>query len=262
MGMWNTAESNVQYMVLRQTFEGWKIPLRSIWDMELVLILKGQGQICIEGETRAVKAGDLIFFQPGILHSLWVEKPPFMLFYGLHFALPEGEPPLPFPPVIHLDSLHRLEPIFRQLYGAYLQRGHLHAWRQNILLQQILLETCSILREREEPMGSVRVQKALAFIHENPYRHITLSDLLAQAGVGKTVFMRDFRHVTGTTPTQYILNLRLENARELLENTELSIGQIAGECGFSDPLYFSRCFQKRFAQSPRQYRKRDMAEHE
>ena len=111
-------------------------------------------------------------------------------------------------------------------------------------------------------MGSVRVQKALAFIHENPYRHITLSDLLAQAGVGKTVFMRDFRHVTGTTPTQYILNLRLENARELLENTELSIGQIAVECGFSDPLYFSRCFQKRFAQSPRQYRKRDMAEHE
>lgn len=81
-----------------------------------------------------------------------------------------------------------------------------------------------------------------------------MENLLGQAGVQKTVFLQSFRRQTGTTPRQYILQLRLEYARDLMMETELPIGEIAERAGFSDPFYFSRCFRKHFGIVPSVYR--------
>ena len=75
------------------------------------------------------------------------------------------------------------------------------------------------------------------------------------AGIKKTLFLQEFRSVTGTTPNQYVTDQRLEYARELLMETDASVMQIARQCGFEDVFYFSRCFKKRFHLSPREYRK-------
>ena len=68
-------------------------------------------------------------------------------------------------------------------------------------------------------------------------------------------FIRNFREYTGSTPTQYILSLRISNAQSLLENTSCNITEIAEIVGYDNPLYFSRLFKKQSGMSPSAFRR-------
>ena len=252
--MQDAMPAKLNYFVRKQTFEGWKILPRVLADYELVLLLKGQGQIVIDDVQYTVEAGDLICFKPQVKHSLWVEQEPCMLFYGLHFEPLDPARSIPFPDVLHLDAPIRLTALFQKLHEVYYAKAYLYEWKQSLLLQQILCEILTVLHEQKEPMGMARVRRALEYIHEDPCREIQLEDLLKCAGIRKTEFIKAFRAMTGTTPIRYILDQRLETARDLLSTSELPVAMIAEKCGFSDPFYFSRCFGRRFGKSPRQYR--------
>ena len=68
-------------------------------------------------------------------------------------------------------------------------------------------------------------------------------------------FIRNFKLYTGSTPLNYILNIRISNAQSLLENTKYNITEIASITGYDNPLYFSRLFKKQTGLSPSEYRK-------
>ena len=255
--MWNNLNVEFDSFVKRATFCGWNIPCRYIRNHELVLIIKGKGTICIEEQTFEVTAGDLIYFYPGQAHSLEVTQEPCMEFYGVHFDIPANMDKLPLPDICHPESVLRLEALFKTLHEIHRQKPYLYRWQQNLTIQRILCEIFSSLHTPDEPMSVLRVRKALAYIHENPCRPIRVETLLELAGVQKTVFMEAFRSITGTTPCQYVLDQRLEYARDLLLESTLSVTAIAERCGFSDSFYFSRCFKKRYFLSPLQYRKQN-----
>ena len=121
--MWKNLDVQLNYLVRRQTFCDWKINPRHITDYELVLVLKGFGNIMIAGKEICVKAGDLICFRPGVEHSLWVTREPYMEFYGMHFSLPNETSPLPFPDILQLESPMRLETLFKTLHEVWQQKG-------------------------------------------------------------------------------------------------------------------------------------------
>ena len=234
---------------------GWQIAPRRISNYELVYVLRGQGDICLGNRQFTVRTGDLVCFCPGVLHSLSVARQPCMEFYGVHFTLPSDVDRLPLPEVAKIEPPGRLEPLFKSLFEIYKQKTYLYQWRQNVLLEQILCEILSALHGENAPAELIRIKKVLEHIHEDPARPFTLEELTARSGVKKTLFLQSFRRVTGTTPKQYILGLRLEYARDLLLETDVPVAQVAERCGFSDSFYFSRCFKNHFSTSPRQYRK-------
>lgn len=242
----------LDYAVRRKTFSGWEIRPRYISNYELVFILDGTGRITIEGKTFPAQKGDLFFFRPGVLHSLSVQKEPYMEFFGVHFT-PETKADLSFiPDRTHVASANHLESQFKTLLLYYRQTDPLARWRQNLQTEQLL---CSILTQLQaKPSSQDNLEKVLSHIHEDPFREISLSALCEIAGLQKSAFARRFRQVTGTTPIQYITGLRLEYARDLLLETDLPVSVIAERCGFSDPLYFSRCFKKWYMHSPNRYR--------
>lgn len=247
---------DMDYFVRRMTHVGWEIPLRRIDNYELVYLLRGEGDITLRGKALRVRAGDLICFRPGDEHSLSVSRNPCMEFFGVHFwPAQEGEM-LPLPDVLHLDNPLRIEAILKEMYELYRQKTYLYKWRLNLLLEQALCEICEAIHQTRAPADAARIRRVLETIHADPYRAFTMEDFLHQAGVKKTQFLQSFRSVTGTTPKQYLLTLRLEGARDLLLETDLPVAQIAERCGFDDAFYFSRCFRQRFAVSPRSYRKR------
>lgn len=250
----NFSEIILNQFIKRATFEGWKIPERQLNDYELVLVVKGTGNISIENQTFHVEAGDLICFKPGIKHSLWLTTEPYMVFYGIHFSMPQESETLNIPDLMHLDAPMRLEGLFRSMHEIYGKKVYLEEWRKNLLLQQILCEVFLILHNQTEPINVIRIRKVLEYIQEHLYQPIHLDALLQQAGIGKTLFLQTFRSVTGTTPLQYITEQRLENAKVLLKETDFSVACIAEKCGFSDTFYFSRCFKKKYSQSPQKYR--------
>ena len=86
-----------------------------------------------------------------------------------------------------------------------------------------------------------------------------LSDAITDIGFDKDYFRRCFKRETGKTPTQYLTDMRIVSAKQLLVDNKLfSIEAVAHSCGFSDSLYFSTCFKKHVGLSPMQFRKNNI----
>ena len=94
-------------------------------------------------------------------------------------------------------------------------------------------------------------------IRNNFDKDISIKTLAEKFNVSSETVRRQFRKAdTGLTPHELLSLLRHQLAIELLEQTDLSIAEIAGRCGYADPFSFSRAFKKRDLQSPLQHRKK------
>jgi AraC family transcriptional regulator len=84
---------------------------------------------------------------------------------------------------------------------------------------------------------------------------LSLQALANESGYSRVHFVRMFRAATGYSPHNYLLNLRLERARELLKNPSISLIDIALDCGFSSHSHMSRLFHKSVGVTPSAYRR-------
>ncbi len=109
---------------------------------------------------------------------------------------------------------------------------------------------------QEEVLDPVlgRLNGVLHHMERNYRRSLSLSQLARLAGLSESQFARLFRRNFQTSPTDYLIGLRLDQSRRLLGSTGMPVGEIAAECGFSDSNYFTRQFKRRFGLAPRQWR--------
>lgn len=98
------------------------------------------------------------------------------------------------------------------------------------------------------------VQKALEMIETRMQDPPTLGELASFTGLSRTYFSYVFREVTGMRLQDYLIQTRLNKAKDLLTNIDLKIKQIAYEAGFSDPNYFCRTFKKKTGSNPTDWR--------
>lgn len=89
---------------------------------------------------------------------------------------------------------------------------------------------------------------------ENP--EFSVDAFSREMGVGRTVLFQKIKGITGSTPNNFIMNLRLKKAAYFLLNApEMNISDIAYRLGFGNPQYFNKCFKELFDIAPTQYRK-------
>ncbi len=89
---------------------------------------------------------------------------------------------------------------------------------------------------------------------ENP--EFSVEAFSREMGVGRTVLFQKIKGITGSTPNNFIMNLRLKKAAYFLLNSpEMNISDIAYRLGFGNPQYFNKCFKELFSIAPTQYRK-------
>ena len=105
--------------------------------------------------------------------------------------------------------------------------------------------------------GSPDVERVRNELYANLSRSdLSVSELIARTGYDKDYFRRRFKKETGKTPSEYLTDLRMTYAKELLSDQKhLPVKAIAESCGFSDSLYFSTCFKRHCGMSPLAYRK-------
>ena len=80
------------------------------------------------------------------------------------------------------------------------------------------------------------------------------TDLSAMAGLSVSHYSAVFKRQTGYAPMDYFIRLRMHQACQLLDTTELSVKEVADRLGYEDPLYFSRVFKSLHDLSPSEYR--------
>ena len=100
-----------------------------------------------------------------------------------------------------------------------------------------------------------RMREVAAYLCEHSREQITLSEVAAHFAVSPSHLSRVFHRETGFGLREYLVHYRIRQACDLLLNSDLSVTQIADQCGFSDSNYFGDAFKKATGLSPRDYRK-------
>lgn len=120
------------------------------------------------------------------------------------------------------------------------------------IVTQYRLENLAILEEntQQDPV----VSEAIAYIHNHLHEKINLAQLGSQCFLSYIQFSRRFKQATGTTPQNYVAGLRLKKAQLLLLETDLSVKQIARDCGFGSEYYFCSFFHTHCGLAPSHYR--------
>jgi AraC-like DNA-binding protein len=102
---------------------------------------------------------------------------------------------------------------------------------------------------------SRRVQNIQQYINENYKQDIRLPVLAQMAGMSAVAFSRFFKARTGTSLSDYIIDVRLGHASQMLIQTGTPVADICFECGFNNLSNFNRIFKKKKGCSPQEYRK-------
>ena len=104
-------------------------------------------------------------------------------------------------------------------------------------------------------LGPARQKKIRTYILENLSAPLPLDEMARAVGMSPNYFLSLFRQATGRTPHRYVLQMRIERARELLEQGERSLLEIAQQCGFQDQSQFTTTFRRFCGVTPGQYRR-------
>lgn len=103
----------------------------------------------------------------------------------------------------------------------------------------------------------VRAMKFIELNIANPL--YSVDDFVSDMNVGRTILYQKIHDIVGMSIKEFILNIRLKRSAYLLEQSDLTIAEIAYQTGFNNAKYFSVCFKKQFEMSPSEYKKKSLA---
>ena len=223
----------------------------------LDFMLSGENEIFIDGKKYIAKENDIICIPKNIEYFSYVKNSEYT-YYSFTFNYTTGSDDTSFPfPYIFTPERHKyyLEK-FKHSYNLSLTQTFGHKIKIREILYDILTKMCEETSKKLKiSNGSYSIRKSVEFIRKN-YTNpdISLPEIAEVSGVTDTHFRRIFKKAYGDTPIVYINKLRTNKAKSLLKNTNMSVENIAYECGYNNYSYFARVFLKINGMSPTQYR--------
>ncbi|HEY8657895.1 MAG TPA: AraC family transcriptional regulator [Hanamia sp.] len=228
----------------------------------LVFISKGHGIFeSARTEPCTLIAGTCFFLFPGVWHrykpdldSGWEEY-----WVGFKGPYPEGLMKSFFNPQIpniYIGLNETLLMYFHELLEA-VQAGAAGYSQiiSGITLQILgLVNAISLHQEMENDPTARLISKAKFLLQESLENPVNIEALVKELPMGCSKFRKAFKRITGESPNQYLLNLRLNKAKYLLTTTDLNINEVAYQTGFDSVFYFSKLFKKKNGISPKSYR--------
>jgi AraC family transcriptional regulator len=253
----------------------------------LFLNLKGSSLCMVDGETRRIDEGSYFISNRQQPYTLQIEKggqtETFNIHFGERFAesvlfslitpadrILAGDPAAGLEPFAFFNRLHRRDAAFDTLISRIITTYKKEGFDKLLFEEQLTdLLTYHLQQHRYiadkvrrlPPVKlSTRIQlykqlsRALDAIHSCPGEELSLDVLSTAACISKYHFLRLFRSAYGYSPHQYIQQLRIEKARNLLTRTSTPISDVADLLGFVNSQSFSRLFSQRVGVSPSAYR--------
>lgn len=99
-----------------------------------------------------------------------------------------------------------------------------------------------------------RIRNMLSYIHSHYKDKITVTQIADAIGISEREAIRSFRKSLNQSPIEYLISYRLNEAKKMLQNSELPITEVCYQCGFSDSSYFGKTFRKAYGLTPREFR--------
>ncbi len=247
---------------------------------ELAVITGGYGTYLDgEGQKYELVPGQVFLMRPGMIHNyieqrnlmvtnvLWLPDAFDMPLHDLvsspgYHALFELEPQtraqhrMSGGLVLDTGPLAEVTNVLRRLQRELSERPP-GAWFMALcLLGELFTMLCRNYASSDNRRSSelLKLDRALAYMNQHYGEPIRRDQLAKLAGMSETNFFRHFKRALNRAPSEYLAEIRLMRARELLLSSGLGLSEIAVKCGFSDGNHFGVCFKKQFGISPHQYR--------
>jgi AraC-like DNA-binding protein len=249
--------------------------------LQLTVILEGKGQLLSGDYVGRFQAGDVFFLGENAPHVFrsdpeYFEKDSRLksvgntIFFDFE-ALGKG--------LMELEELNSLKKFreyegqcfqlegesadrIRDLVGQFENNEGLVRFQRAIQLLNLLdqaghdripLNFSKPERGLSEKDGS-RMNRVMQFLLQNRFREVTLKQTASVANLSKEAFCRFFKLRTRKTFTQYLIELRINEAKKLLQERDLGISEIAFQVGFENLSYFNRSFKKITGKTPREFK--------
>jgi len=248
------------FNVLNQTFKTHNHT--RIEEYYLLYMVKGEMKIWIDNEEIIILAGQVVVFFPNNKYRYAMHNGIAVQYYWVHFSGNQIADILSDCRIYNcvINSVGIIESVFQDfkaLFQEFAIRDHLFYYQTEAKMLSILT---SISRNFIDFHGTVskaniRFIESLTYIHQNFTREISIAELASKEYLSVSRYRTIFKKITGHSPKDYISNLRINQAKRLLHQTNLSICEIAGIVGYQDQLYFSRVFVKCVGCSPSSFRK-------
>lgn len=151
------------------------------------------------------------------------------------------------------DKDHSIYQIGKSIIQETTDQSFLYEDMALIKLQELYLKILR-LAHANDTFASKNFEYVINYLSQNFHERIALADMAEQLHLSYDYFQHRFKAITGFSPQQFLIQKRLDAARQLLENTNLSCTEISYRCGFSNSAQFSAIFKRELGQSPRNYK--------
>ncbi|MFY8329171.1 AraC family transcriptional regulator [Vagococcus carniphilus] len=248
---------------------------------ELVYVDKGEVEVSADGMNYQLSEGDIIFHRPNEFHTIggngivasnvlvisFVSHSPVMTFFEKKIMkLTENERKILGSFIreskrVFVDDLGRLYQESNRLASPVIGAEQMmYLYLQQFLIQLIRVELEPVNFERSTGMlkktfKDSTINKIILYLQENMSQTVLLDDICNEFYLSKTYLKRFFKNETGYTVMTYLKALRMEEAKKLIREDNLSFTEIAQQLGFDSVHYFSTSFKKYEGLSPSDYEK-------
>lgn len=241
----------------------WILPERIISDNELVYVLKGKGDFTVGGKKIKVKSGDFLVLPPKISHSAHtIPSDPFQLIY-IHFNLFSDRNKKyalrdqVWSEVQRIPRGLNIEEYLIEIVNEFDN----NFWGSKTVTSACMLQVITKVYRLKHNLSlnpaklklKNKIRPALDYLYEHFSEECSISYLAKMVHLHPFYFTRIFKHAIGVTPHLFLRKLRIQKAKALILNTDLSFTQIAEYVGFNSIHHFSRTFKQLEGLTPSQY---------
>jgi len=231
----------------------------------LIYCIEGKGEISIGGTTFVLPADHYFIIPAGVPHAYRSDEQNPWSIYWIHFTGAKSSLFTRFSAQsISIDRgknsrindrLDLFSEIFRNLERGFSLETleYVNLCLPHLLASFIHLGQFRLIKESGEKDPVVQ---SINFMLESLPKKLKLEEIATETGLSASHFSRLFLNKTGHSPIDYFIQLKIQRACRLLDNSDWMIADVAREMGFDDQFYFSRVFRKVMAMSPAEYRKR------
>lgn len=231
-------------------------------DYYLMVLSEGTLQMDVDGRMGPVYAGSAIIHPPGYPYRYRKNDRTSLVYYWAHFT-GSGAAELLESCNLRPETVYEAGPAgavtegFGRLFEHFIGRDRCYGVAAAAQLASLCAMIGRNTGDTNNPSAR-RIRASLHYLHRHYAEPVPVALLAEMEHLSVSRYSALFRQCMGMSPRNFLIDLRLKMATELMTRTDLSLKQIARQVGYDDQLYFSRIFRAKKGISPRRY----MAEEE
>lgn len=228
---------------------------------ELEFINRGTGKVIVDGKPLPTCDHSLHFRRPGmVVEGIGIYQSHYIEF-DFNSRKEVVDELNEMPALYCLEEYKEVEDIFHQLFQEYYEESVFSSLSYKIHVMRLfeIMINDWYYRTKNAVFSVVvaqNIHQSIDYIQSHLSQPITVSELAEVAGYSLYHYTRLFKQVTAQTPVQYLTRQRINRAKSLLVETEMSIDEILAACGFNSYSYFFRIFKEYCSLTPHQYREK------